>query len=152
MLDKETYKKELIRMWDSLRDDEYYKGYDNCAGVICEKCPLHGFDYGCSCSLSTVEIYNAVEKWSKEHPKPKYKVSQLEYDILRIAIDYSIKDTIFDDFYMLTELLEKGYFKGTTLETNVRDYFDNCEVEDDNEKNNNGGNDCDRNQEKNFRR
>ena len=76
----------------------------------------------------------------------------MEYDILRIAIDYSIKDTIFDDFYMLTELLEKGYFKGTTLETNVRDYFDNCEVEDDNEKNNNGGNDCDRNQEKNFRR
>ena len=128
MLDNKTYQQELIRMFDWIRKD--HKGEDGCEGVECRDCPLNGTENGCRSLLSTVEVYNAVEKWSKEHPKPKYKVSQLEYDILRIAIDYSIKDTIFDDFYMLTELLEKGYFKGTTLETNVGDYFDNCEIVD----------------------
>lgn len=129
MLDNETYQQELIRMLDSLR--KTHKGEDGCEGVECKDCPLNVTENTCSSLLSTVEVYNAVEKWSREHPKPKYKVSQLEYDILRTALDYnSAKDTIFDDFYMLNDLLEKGYFKGATLETNVGDYFDNCEVVD----------------------
>lgn len=127
MLDNETYQQELIRMFDCIRKD--HKGEDGCEGVECKDCPLNVTENGCRSLFSAVEVYNAVEKWSREHPKPKYKVSQLEYDILRIAISYSEK-TIFDDFYMLTELLEEGYFKGATLETNVGDYFDNCEVVD----------------------
>lgn len=126
MLDRETYKKELIRMWDSLRTN--CKGLNNCNCVNCEKCPLSELD-GCQYISNDIERIEIIEKWSKEHPKPKYKISQMEYDVLHIAINYSAKDTIFDDFYMLTDLLEKGYFKGATLATNVRDYFDNCEVE-----------------------
>lgn len=129
MLDNEAYQQELVRMWDSIRKN--HKGEKSCSGVDCIDCPLISAAADeCSSLVSVVEVYNAVEKWSKEHPKPKYKVSQLEYDILRIAIDYSMKDTIFDDFYMLTDLLEKGYFKGATLETSVGDYFDNCEIVD----------------------
>lgn len=126
MLDNETYQQELIRMLDSLR--KTHKGELSCDGIHCDDCP---FSRPCKHPFSVFASCNIVEKWSKEHPRPKYKVSQMEYDILCTALDYnSAKDTIFDDFYMLNDLLEKGYFKGATLETNVGDYFDNCEVVD----------------------
>lgn len=130
MLDNKTYRRELVRMWDSLRDDN--KGRNGCNGVDCKECPLHGFKYGCSCSLSAVEIYNAVEKWSKEHPI-HYYVSQLEYDIILSKVAHSsssLMDNSFGSFYDLSDLIEKGYFEGATLETNVGDYFNHCEVVD----------------------
>ena len=143
MLDKETYKKELIRMWDSLRTN--CKGLNNCNCVDCEKCPLSELE-GCQYVGNDFERIEIVERWSKEHPK-KYKVSQLEYDILEENLKwvegaYYLK---FYDIMQLVGLLKKGYFNGATREMNVKDYFDNCEVEDDNEKNNNGGNYYDRN-------
>lgn len=125
MLNKETYKKELIRMWDSLRKD--HKGEQSCNGVSCRKCPLHGI--GCSEPLSSYEIVEIVKKWSEEHPQKKHKVSQLEYDILE-----SIVKTISAGLYffecdsLLMSLLEKGYFDGATGETNVKEYFNNCEI------------------------
>lgn len=127
MLDKETYEKELVRMWDSLRINKY-KGRNNCNGVDCKECPLQGFKYGCSNALSSLEIYCAVEKWSKEHPSKKYKVSKLEYDIMRAAIDYSSEEDTFEDVDILYELLINGYFQGATRDMNINYYFDNCEV------------------------
>lgn len=67
MLSKEEYKKNLTRMFDSLRTD--YKGEDNCAGVRCSDCP---FD-GAPCSLGASKFYlfetmEIVENWVKEHP------------------------------------------------------------------------------------
>lgn len=60
MLNEETYKKELVRMWDSLR--EYCKGYDNCAGVMCEVCPIYDAEHD-KCLLYN-DVYNAVlERW-----------------------------------------------------------------------------------------
>lgn len=88
MMTKEEYKRELIHMWDSLR--EYCKGYDNCAGVICEECPLCDAEHDKCLLYNDVyhailewnnDVYNAVLKWSKEHQK--YKLSKLEYDILK---------------------------------------------------------------------
>ena len=64
----------------------------------------------------------------------KNKVSKAEYDILRTAIDYSTGKETFDDFCMLTGLLEKGYFKDAEYTMNVKEYFDNCGVYDDDEK------------------
>ena len=132
MLDKETYEKELVRMWDSLRDDKH-KGYDDCNGVKCKKCPLH--DVECGRLIRTVrgidifKIIDVVEKWSREHPENKFKVSKIEYDILQTFIDspyssYSFKNNI------LMSLLSKGYFEGATSKTNIKDYFKNCEVID----------------------
>ena len=123
MLDNKTYKQELVRMWDSLRED--YKGYNGCNGVDCKECPLHGFKYGCSNAFSSLEIYCAVEKWSKEHPK-HYYVSQLEYDILCTALDYEF--VTFD--YWLGDLIEKGYFKGADVGMELEYYFNHCEVVD----------------------
>ena len=66
MLTEEQYKKEAIRMWDTLRFKDY-QGNDHCIGVSCAKCPLNG---SCS-SISAFEQIEIVEKWSKEHPVKK---------------------------------------------------------------------------------
>lgn len=75
------------------------------------------------------EIDDIVEKWSKEHLPKKFKVSQLEYDILE-----SIIKTIGSGFYffecdsLLMDLVKKGYFKGADEKMNIDYYFNNCEV------------------------
>lgn len=132
MLDEETYKKELVRMWDSLR--EYCKGYDNCAGVICEECPLH--ETGCGNPTKRVQmidmfkIINVVEKWSKEHPQ-KHKVSKLEYDILDAYTNlFDFGGVKMLNFSLFDRLHEIGYFKGVTKDMYIKDYFSNCEVEE----------------------
>lgn len=129
MIDKETYKKELIRMWDTCRDKESgNKGELSCAGVTCDECPLEC----CGSVVYAYETIEAVEKWSKEHKKPKkFKVSQLEYDILK-----AFSECGFDNFHwldkdkLLMSLLRKGYFKGATKDMSIKDYLDNCEVKD----------------------
>ena len=65
MMDKEEYKREIVRMWDSIRDDEY-KGTETCTGVNdCGGCPLNNIK--CGESSKAFEMIEAVEKWSKEH-------------------------------------------------------------------------------------
>ena len=128
MIDKEMYKKGLVRMWDSMRNS-HFKGEKTCLGVKCEECPLYQFD-DCSLSINLLDIYNIVEKWAKENPPKKYKVSKMEYDILEINLKYIRKyHWKFNQARKLCDLLEKGYFEGATSETYINDYFDNCELD-----------------------
>lgn len=127
MISNEKYQKELIRMWDSLRDDKH-KGKAMCEGVICKDCRL--YDTDCEKQINAFRMIEIIEKWSKEHPPKKYKVSKLEYDIMRAAIDYnySLEEEAFKDVDILYELLINGYFQGATRDMNINYYFDNCEV------------------------
>ncbi len=131
MLDEKTFKKELVRMWDSLRSDRY-KGYCSCSGLSCNRCPL--YKIGCREPINTFKMIDVVEKWSNEHPLNKYKISKLEYDIIKACIDSRLDSCHFYDNGLLMTLLDKGYFKGADGEMYLEDYFKNCEVEDDNEK------------------
>ena len=73
MMTKEEYKREIARMFDSIRDDKY-KGHSECSGVqCCERCALYDID--CGSSTNAFEMIEAVEKWSKEHPQ-KHKISK----------------------------------------------------------------------------
>lgn len=135
MIDKDTYKRELVRMWDSLRTTN--KCEHSCDGVNCKECPLHS--HVCKITIDVFEVYDfveVVEKWSKEHPPKKHKISQLEYDILKSYLDYKnhmtfdIADYFFEDGLLLS-LLKKGYFKGATKEMLIKDYLNDCEVVDD---------------------
>lgn len=81
-MNKEEYKKEIVRMWDSLRVNDV--GNKKCMGVICEECPLYDI---CDSSTNAFEMIEIVEKWSNEHQPKKYKVSKLEYDILKYISD-----------------------------------------------------------------
>lgn len=129
-MNKEEYKKEIVRMWDSLRVNDV--GNKKCMGVICEECPLYDID--CESSTNAFEMIEIVEKWSKEHQPKKYKVSKLEYDIIKACIDSRLDSLHFYDNGLLMTLLDKGYFKGADGEMELEYYFKNCEVEDDNEK------------------
>lgn len=126
MIDKEIYEREIVRMWDSLRDDRF-KGCDDCVGVICKVCPIYDAEYD-NCHLYN-DVYNTVEKWYKEHHIKKFKVSRLEYDVLYNALDFSSNDDTFDDVDILHGLLENGYFNGATNGMRIREYFENCEIE-----------------------
>lgn len=70
MLDEETYKKELVRMWDSLRTEN--KGLNYCEGVSCKYCPLLAFG-GCKSAIDSLDIYKTVKEWSDEHPNEEEK-------------------------------------------------------------------------------
>lgn len=62
------YQKDVVRMWDSLRDK--YKGATTCISVNCGVCPLQDCCCGTNGNISfnsekTIEI---VTQWAKEHP------------------------------------------------------------------------------------
>lgn len=67
MLSKEEYKRNLVRLWDSLRGDD--KGDESCTGIRCIDCPFDGKT--CNIGAPNFRAYEAleiVEKWAKEHP------------------------------------------------------------------------------------
>lgn len=152
MMDKETYEKELKRMFDSLSGGN--KSTDRC-GIKCSQCPLKKT---CNNNIYAFDIIEAVEKWSKEHPPKKYKVSQLEYDILKyisdntifiyIARDENGKNYIFeaeprklDDWWygcglsymrIFDELFQFVQWEDEEP-TSIQNVLENCEVEKDDE-------------------
>lgn len=122
-------------MWDSVR--AINKGESTCISVKCKECQFNKLERGCNGGgfINVFEKIEIVEKWSNEHPSKKYKVSQLEYDILKSYLDYKnhmtvdIADYFFEDGLLLS-LLKKGYFKGATKEMLINDYLNDCEVVD----------------------
>lgn len=90
MLSKEEFQKELVRMWDSVR--EVSKGRMSCGGVECKVCPfdkLTAGDCPTNVLIHAMEVIEIVEKWSKEHPivtnRDKLKEvfgEQLAHDII----------------------------------------------------------------------
>lgn len=133
MMNKEEYKREPIRMWDMQRGDEY-KGKNICDGVFCEDCPLSEINNdgrdGCMEPMKVFEIIKIVERWSKENQPKKFKVSQLEYDILKIYKPEREFHGHFAEYGTLRALLRKGYFKGADGEMEIEYYFKNCEVKE----------------------
>lgn len=135
MMTKEEYKREVVRMFNSLRDDRL-KEDDDCSGVqCCEECALYGID--CGNSTKAFEMIEAVEKWAKENPPKKFKVSRMEYDMLQIyAINHISNNDTFNDFCTLRGLLDKGYFEGATGSMHIGEYYINCEVKEDDRQGN----------------
>lgn len=126
MIDKGNYKKELVRMWDSIRDNN--KGYTACDGASCDYCVIKSYCGAWNCaddSYNAFEIIETVEKWSKEHPQ-KHKISKLEYDILEYFDQFT--NCYFNWGVFLSTLMEKGYFKGADKKMKISDYLQNCEV------------------------
>jgi len=129
MIDKETYKRELVRMWDAHRD-EGRRGYERCHGVKCEECPLYSLHTAfCENSVNAFEIIEEVEKWAKENPPKKYKVSRMEYDILQEVYSIHGNFRMYQN-EIINNLREKGYFKDSYEDTEIEDYLNDCEVED----------------------
>ena len=126
MMDERTYKKEIVRMWDTMRDDKY-KGIESCSGVNdCGGCPLNNIK--CGESFNAFEMIKAVEKWSREHQQKKYKVSELEYYLLELCV-FNHMNVLFGTSSIICYLLRRGYFKGANENMLISDYFEKCVIE-----------------------
>lgn len=124
MMNKEEYKKELVRMWDSLRTTNV--GEKKCMGVNCDDCPLCDTNESSTNAFEMIEI---VEKWAKENPQKKFKISKMEYDILQEVYSIHGNFRMYQD-ELINNLREKGYFKGSYEDTEMEYYLKNCEVVD----------------------
>lgn len=89
-----------------------------CNQTRCSDCEFNK-DIPRKCHKRTIE-------WLKQtHIKPKYKVTQFEYDLLQIK---AIEAITFKNMVFLTEMKEKGYFEGIDENEAVGDILAKCEV------------------------
>lgn len=132
MIDKQTFKKELVRMWDSSRN-EGFKGSKFCEGADCDHCVLKS-SCGVWCDFAApynaFEIIDVIEKWSREHPR-KYKISPFEYEYLKLYQKHSFGSHRLCDLTGTIILHELSYLKGIDLNVKVEDILLNCEVVED---------------------
>lgn len=67
MMTKEEYKRNIVRMFDSIRSNN--KGEKKCRGINCEDCPFDGKI--CNTGEKAFRVYEAieiVEQWAEQHP------------------------------------------------------------------------------------
>lgn len=63
----------------------------------------------------------------EEPPKPKYKLSKFEHDLLEC---YHVSIYCIKDFWILEQMQDKGYFNDIPKDVPIKDILDNCEVTD----------------------
>ena len=66
----------------------------------------------------------------KEPPKPKYKLTQFEYDLLRVHAEEMHPGCI-HHYWELKGMQDKGYLKDMPADVPIKDFIDDCEVVDD---------------------
>lgn len=93
-----------------------------CVYTVCdERCDLHT-----DCDDET--HYKLVKEWLKKpYQKPKYKLTQFEYDLLSVHKDYKTYNNIANQIHLF-KMREKGYFKDVDTNISIREILGNCEV------------------------
>lgn len=89
-----------------------------CSDISCSEC---GFSTGYGCS-------EKIKEWlNKPYEKPKYKITQFEYDLLSVHKDYKTYNNIANQIHLF-KMREKGYFKDVDTKIPICEILDNCEV------------------------
>lgn len=89
-----------------------------CSDISCSEC---GFSTGYGCS-------EKIKEWlNKPYEKPKYKITQFEYDLLSVHKDYKTYNNIANQIHLF-KMREKGYFKDVNTKIPICEILDNCEV------------------------
>ena len=115
----EHYKDEIIEGWmlDLALVDGKLK---RCSSVDCDECEFNpGANKGCKQRI--------IEWLKKPYEKPKYKLTQFEYDLLSVHKDYKTYNNIANQIHLF-KMREKGYFKNIDTKIPIREILDNCEV------------------------
>lgn len=90
-----------------------------CHNVYCNDCDFK----------TSHECKKKLEEWlNKPYEKPKYKLTQFEYDLLSVHKDYKTYNNIANQIHLF-KMREKGYFKDIGTNIPIREILDNCEVE-----------------------
>ena len=90
-----------------------------CYKTNCNDCDFKIIQKGC---------HKKVKEWlNKPYEKPKYKLTQFEYDLLSVHKDYKTYNNIANQIHLF-KMHEKGYFKGIDTKIPIREILDNCEM------------------------
>ena len=113
----EHFKDEIIE-----NSDLCFALYDGkpcqCSDISCGEC---GFSTGYGCS-------EKIKEWlNKPYEKPKYKITQFEYDLLSVHKDYKTYNNIANQIHLF-KMREKGYFRDVDTKIPICEILDNCEV------------------------
>lgn len=113
------YKDEILEncMWNLALVDGKPK---RCNQTRCNDCEFNK-DIPRECHKRTIEWLN------KPYEKPKYKLTQFEYDLLSVHKDYKTYNNIANQTHLF-KMREKGYFKDVDTNIPIREILDNCEV------------------------
>lgn len=115
----EHYKDEILEncMWNLALVDGKPK---RCNQTRCNDCEFNK-DIPRKCHKRTIEWLNQT------YTKPKYKLTQFEYDLLSVYEDYKTYNQIANQIHLF-KMHEKGYFKYIDTNIPIREILDNCEV------------------------
>lgn len=84
------------------------------------------------CELSKDRSRGCHEKvmdWLKQqYIKPTYELTQFEFDLLQSCSQVYSPEYQFKNITFLTEMREKGYFKGVNRDATIEDILANCEI------------------------
>lgn len=113
---------------------EYYKDeiLENCIKnlAVVKGRPKLCYKTNCNdCDFKIVQgCHKKVEEWLKQtHIKPKYKLTQFEYDLLSVHKDFKTYNKISNQIHLF-KMREKGYFKDIDTNIPIREILDNCEI------------------------
>lgn len=82
----------------------------------------------CDFKISQIGCREKAKDWlNKPYEKPKYKLTQFEYDLLSVHKDYKTYNNIANQIHLF-KMHEKGYFKGIDTNIPIREILDNYEV------------------------
>lgn len=115
---------------------EYYKDeiLENCIGdlAVVKGRPKLCYKTSCNdCDFKLVQkgCHNKVKDWLKQpYQKPVYKLTKFEYDLLQSCSQGYSPKYQFKNINSLTEMREKGYFKGIDRDATIEDILAKCEV------------------------
>lgn len=78
---------------------------------------------------NTTECYKRAAEWLKQpYIKPTYKLTKFEQDLLQSFLKGHPFRYQFKNINALTEMKEKGYFKGVDKDATLEDILADCEI------------------------
>ena len=82
----------------------------------------------CDFKINQIGCREKAKDWlNKPYEKPKYKLTQFEYDLLSVHKDYKTYNNIANQIHLF-KMREKGYFKDVDTNISIREILGNCEV------------------------
>lgn len=116
----EHYEDEIIELY--IEDLAISNGkMRRCCAIPCSECGFVNENGDCS-------GHRRIKEWLKQsYKKPKYKLTQFEYDLLSVHKDYKTYNNIANQIHLF-KMREKGYFKDVDTNISIREILGNCEV------------------------
>lgn len=116
MKNKEKYFNEILEAFINKKECAFKKfniyKRDSCIGISCDEC------------------HEMTRQWLEKEYKEHIKLTQFEYDLIMKCYEVANKNDIFNQWWILEGMKEKGYFKEVNPEMKISEIAKNCEIID----------------------